>query len=142
MQKIIIGREYPAAATELVKNAKNEIKILVFDWRWYDGQPGARIQKFNNEILAAKRRGVAVRAVVNNNIICPFLKAQGIDVKRVNSNRTLHIKMILVDSKILLVGSHNFSMNAFELNHEMSVLLDEPVAVLKAEKFFENVCHL
>jgi len=140
--KIIIGREYPDKIIEAVKSAKNEIRILMYDWRWYSHQPAARIQKLNNELLAAVRRGVKVRAVLNMPHILQILKNNGIDVKVADTAKTMHIKMVIIDDKKLFVGSHNLSINAFELNHEMSVYLEDPASILRCTKFFESLCLL
>jgi len=138
--KLLIGREYPDEIIEAVKNAKNSIKILMYDWRWYSHQPAARIQKLNQEIIRATRRGVTVRAVLNDISILQILKANGIDARVTNVHRTMHIKLVVIDEKLLFIGSHNFSINGFELNHEMSVRLDDVETVLKCNNFFDRVC--
>jgi phosphatidylserine/phosphatidylglycerophosphate/cardiolipin synthase-like enzyme len=142
MQEIIIGREYPKKVIELVKNSKKYINILIYDWRWYDGEQGSRIQKFNNEIIRASQRGVKITSIVNNDFVCTALQNCGIDIKRVNSHRTMHIKMIIIDDEYLLLGSHNLTKNAFELNHEISSLSDDQNSITKCNNFFQNLCRL
>lgn len=142
MQKIIIGREYPEVITNLVKQAKQSIKILIYDWRWYSSECCATIQKFNNEILASSRRGVDVFALVNNDFICSVFADTKIRIKKINSKKTMHVKMIIIDQKYLLIGSHNLTKNAFALNHEISVLLDDQESIKRCDDFFNNICHL
>jgi len=137
--QIIIGREYPDIITNLVKQSKQTIKILIYDWRWYSHEPGTRVQKFNNEILAAIRRGVEVSAVVNSRVISDVLRANGVITKVCDSSKVMHIKMIIVDGQKLLLGSHNLTKNAFELNHEMSVLLDDCEAISRCDQFFNAI---
>lgn len=139
MQKIIIGREFPEVVTKLVKEATQSIKILIYDWRWYSGEPGSKVQKFNNEILQASRRGVDVSALVNSDFIFTPLRDQKISVKRINSSKIMHIKMIIVDGKYLVLGSHNLTKNAFELNHEISVLIDDVDSIARCDKFFNTM---
>ena len=62
MQKIIIGREFPKEATKLIKSAKHNIKILIYDWRWYPTEIASRIQQFNNSVVHASNTGVSVSA--------------------------------------------------------------------------------
>lgn len=139
MQKIIIGREYPDIITNLVKNAKKSIDILIYDWRWYDGQVGTKIQLFNNEIIRASARGVCVRAIVNNHFaVAPFSNC-GIQIKKANLKNILHVKMLIFDSEFLVLGSHNLTKNAFEINHEISALLDDQESIKKCEVFFDNI---
>jgi phosphatidylserine/phosphatidylglycerophosphate/cardiolipin synthase-like enzyme len=142
MQEIIIGREYPAIITEYVKNAKQSIKILIYDWRWYGDEIGASIQLFNNELLQASNRGVNVSVLVNNDYILPILKSSKISVKKVNTSKVMHVKLVIIDQKYLFLGSHNLTKNAFDLNHEISVLLDDVESINKCSNFFDNLCLL
>lgn len=140
MQQIIIGREYPPLIIEAIKNAKVSIKILMYSWRWYSQDVGARIQKLNNEIVQAVNRGVDVDVVLNSASIINILKQNRIKAKVTNSSKTMHIKMVIIDNKNVFVGSHNFSMNGFEINHEMSVLSDDQESINKCNKFFDQIC--
>jgi phosphatidylserine/phosphatidylglycerophosphate/cardiolipin synthase-like enzyme len=142
MSKIIIGREYPKIIIPAIKEAKNAIDILVYDWRWYENNLGSQIQKFNQEILNAVRRGVSVRALVNNNYVPSILSNEKLFIKRVNTSRIMHIKLILIDQKKLFIGSHNLTQNAFELNHEISVLIEDIESISRCLRFFETLCHL
>lgn len=138
MEKIIFGREYPAVVIKLVKDAQQSIKILMYVWMWYDGEIGASIQKFNNEIIQANLRGVDVTALVNLGNADDKLRQQKINVKRIYTTKIMHIKLVIVDDKYLLIGSHNFTKRAFDLNHEVSVFIDDPVSVDQCVKFFNT----
>src|SRR5574343_1940725 len=116
MQQIIIGREYPDIITNLVKNAKQSIKILIYDWRWYYNEVGSKIQLFNNEILNASNRGVEISVLFNNDFILKVFENSKINVKKVNTKKVMHFKMVIIDNKYLLLGYHNLTKNAFELN--------------------------
>lgn len=142
MTKIIIGREFPDILIPAIKNAKSTIDILIYDWRWYQNEPGTRIQKFNNAIVSAVERGVAVRCLVNHNALTNLLQSQKITAKQVNSSKTMHAKMIIIDEKVLFVGSHNLTKNAFELNHEISVQIDDENEIARCKTFFNNLCLL
>lgn len=137
--QLFVGREYPDVVIEAVENAKHSIKILMYDWRWYSHQPGARIQKLNQAIIRATRRGVSVRAVLNNGMILALLRQNGIDARIMNTARTMHIKLVIVDDALILLGSHNFSINAFELNHEMSVRSDDALVAARCVDFFNDI---
>ena len=147
---IIIGRKYPDEIMRAVKEARQSILILMYDWRWYANEPGARIQRFNQEILTAVRRGVRVVVRLNNavnfeskmnvrNFVAQPLKAGGVDVKSVISKKTMHVKMVIVDEKNVFLGSHNLTKNAFELNHEISIFTDDTEAVTECIAFFKAI---
>lgn len=140
MVKLLIGREYPDEVIEAVKNAKSDIKIFMYDWRWYSNQPGARIQKLNQEIIKASKNGVDVRVVLNNTSILSILKSNGIKAITTRATRTMHAKIVIIDEKLLFIGSHNFSINGFELNHEMSLKLDDKSIISRCNTYFNNLC--
>lgn len=141
MQKILIGREYPAFLIEKIRTAKHSIKVLAFAWYWYENDLGASMQKFNYELIRAHQRGVDVSGVANYfNGRAPFLEEK-IKIKIAKLSHIVHAKFIIVDNNCLILGSHNLSKNAFELNHEVSVVLDDPVAIARCETFFNNICR-
>ena len=133
---LLIRREYPKEVIPLIEKAKNSIKIIVYEWRWYENQLGSSIQLFNNAIIRAKKRGVEVKAVLKNQKISKKLKDQKIWVKEVDFSKTLHVKLIMIDNEIVILGSHNFTLNAFHINDEVSVIIKSPEIVEKLLKHF------
>lgn len=140
--QIVVSREYPLVLIPMIKAATQSIKILMYSWRWYPEQVGSNIQKFNNEIIKANRRGVQVSAVVNFDDFSRHILAENINIKATPTANTMHIKMILIDSKYLITGSHNLTMNAFEINHEMSIITDDKESINACELFFDRVIDL
>jgi phosphatidylserine/phosphatidylglycerophosphate/cardiolipin synthase-like enzyme len=65
-----------------------------------------------------------VRALVNNDAVKARLEIGGVNVRRLHSKKLLHTKMILIDNKKLVIGSHNFTQSAFTMNEEASVMLE------------------
>ena len=133
---LLIKREYPKEVIPLIEKAKNSIKIIVYEWRWYENQLGSSIQLFNNAIIRAKKRGVEVKAVLKNQKISKKLKDQKIWVNEVDFSKTLHVKLIILDNEIVILGSHNFTLNAFHINDEVSVIIRSPEIVEKLLKHF------
>ena len=142
MQKVIIGREYPEVITPLIEQCQHSLDILVFDWRWYANEPNSTIQKLNLAIVDANRRGVKVRALVNNNIMPTILHLQGLQVRRVGTKSMMHIKLLIFDNQKMVIGSHNLSKNAFLFNHEISMLTDDLTEIARCKNYFEMLCHL
>lgn len=140
--QVIIGREYPQVLTPLINEAQHSIEILVFDWRWYSNEPNAPVQLFNSAILNASERGVKVRCLVNNNIMPTILQLHKLSVKRVGTKKMMHVKFIIIDQKIIVIGSHNFSKNAFQFNHEVSLLSNDEAVITRCRKYFDNLCLL
>ena len=118
----IIGKEFSIKVIPLIESAKKSIEIVVFDWRWYPQDPGAAVQLFNQAIVRAARRGVKVRAIANCDEIIQVLREQNIDAKKLISKKLVHCKFMLIDGEIVIVGSHNYTQSAFQMNHEISVI--------------------
>lgn len=128
----IFGSDFNSIVLPLLSNAKEEILLVIFDWRFESLEAKTAIQLFNRAIIDASQRGVIVRAVVNHRGVAQRLLNLGIKAKVLESQRLLHTKMLLIDGKKVIVGSHNYSQSAFTSNYELSVFFD----------FFENVDEL
>lgn len=135
----IIGSEFPKIVIPLLKEAKHSIDLVVFDWRWYPDQITHPVQQFNIALVNAVNRGVNVRAIVHHTMLIPILNKIGIQARRVKDRRMVHAKMILIDRQKLIIGSHNFTRNAFTHNIETSVVVDVPPEITRFSEFFENL---
>ena len=141
-KNILVGNEFPKRVIPLIKSAKSSIDIIVFDWRWYPDQVGSNIQIFNNALIKVARNGVRCRAITNFNSNFDVLKSNKINAKKWSSRKTLHTKLLLIDNKIAIVGSHNYTMNAFNINHELSILIDQPAFIERLKHYFNNLWQL
>jgi len=135
----IIGRQFPKTVIPLIESAKKTIDIIVFDWRWYPQDPGAAVQLFNQSIVRAVRRGVKVRAIANSNEIVKTLKSVGVEAKRLISVNLVHAKLMIIDSEKIIIGSHNYTQSAFQMNYEISVVLDKPENISDFFSFFNSL---
>lgn len=138
----IIGAEYPKKVIPLIDGAKKNIDIVVYDWRWYPDQIAHPVQQLNAAIVRASQRGVFVRAVVNADLNLQVLNNAGIKARRLADKRTLHTKMILIDNRTLILGSHNFTRNAFGANIETSIAVEVPEDITRFTEFFNNLYGL
>jgi len=135
----IIGKEFPNKVIPLIDSAKHSIDIIVFDWRWYPQNPGSPVQLFNQALVRAVRRGVKVRAIANNIEIISTLKNVGVQAKKLVTPRLVHVKMMIIDGQKVILGSHNYTESAFQMNYELSVLLDEVEPDNQFLEFFNNL---
>ena len=135
----IIGKEFPKKVIPLIDNARKSIDIIVFDWRWYPQDPGASVQLFNQAIVRATRRGVKVRAIANNDEIVKVLNANGCEAKKLLTKKLVHSKLMIIDDEIVITGSHNYTESAFQMNLELSVILDNLEKITDFSNFFQNL---
>lgn len=139
MIQVLSGRQFPTAVIPLIEKAKNSIDIIVFDWRWYGAEPGTSVQLFNQAIIRAIRRKVKVRALVNSQSIVLLLRRNGIEAKHVVCQKLMHCKMMIIDEKKVITGSHNYTKSAFHLNIELSVLIEQDPSLSQFLQFYNNV---
>jgi len=137
----IFGGDFPIKVLPLIEGAKQSIRIIVFDWRWYPSDPGCACQKFNNSIIRARSRSVAVSVLTNCNDVLNILRKAGIMAKKPFSKRLLHSKIIIIDDKHLVIGSHNYTQSAFTSNFEISAILYNCDDLSLFIQYFNSLCH-
>lgn len=135
----LIAGKFVEDSIAIINAAKNSIDVCVFDWRWYPDDPGAPCQRFNQSIVQAARRGVKIRALVNGQRVQQHLSSIGAEVKRHISKHLLHLKMMIIDEKTVITGSHNYTQSAFTSNYELSVILSDGIDVTPFKEFFDNL---
>lgn len=136
MFEFVNGREFPNKVIPLIESAKRSIDIIVFDWRWYPQDPGATVQLFNQAIIRAARRGVQVRAITNNDEINKVLNENGVKSKRIQTKKLMHCKLMIIDENVVITGSHNYTQSAFNMNLELSVIIESPGPIETVNDYF------
>jgi len=122
--QIIIGSEFAKTLIPIIDQAKNEILISVFLWNYYFGEPGCQVQKFNQALIKASQRGVKVKGLTAGIQKLRKMSDLGCSIKESNFANKLHNKIIIIDQKWCVIGSHNLTKNALERNYEVSVCFE------------------
>lgn len=140
--KPIIGSQFPTILIPLIEDSKKSIDIVVFDWRWYPQDPGASCQLFNQAIVRAARRGVKIRAIANNDEIVKTLNDCGVFARRLKTKNLVHVKLIIIDQKYVILGSHNYTQSAFTMNLELSTCFEPNEFMSEYQSFFDRLWGL
>ncbi len=126
---------YPALIGQ-IGAAQKSIDLVMYLWKIsarIDNKPGELVRALG----AAGRRGVTVRVVLENSghdeelnrtnrEAAAQLQLEGITAVFDSPAVTTHVKMVVVDQRFCLIGSHNLTQSALGRNHEISILLDNP----------------
>jgi phosphatidylserine/phosphatidylglycerophosphate/cardiolipin synthase-like enzyme len=131
----VIGNQYPTIVVPIITAAQQTIDIIMYEWKWYTHESAGGMEKLNLAIVDACRRGVQVRVLMNiesmghaitkiNGRTATFLQQRGAVVKFGQVGVATHAKMIILDKRICVLGSHNYSKGAFTRNQEVSVLIE------------------
>jgi hypothetical protein len=137
--KDISGRAYEPAVIELLDGAKKSISVSM-----YSISLGTKyrnpVRLLLNDLLEARERKVSVTLYLNTrfrdvdkaklrlieNPELKRLKDAGCVIHLMPSTRTLHDKLIIVDSRYVVEGSTNWSISALRENFESATLIDSP----------------
>lgn len=101
--------------------------------------------RISTEVLAAHRRGVAVRLITDNDkafdrgsdVIA--LRDEGVSVRVDQSAAHMHHKFALFDGRWLLNGSYNWTHSAAAENEENLVLCNDPALLRQFGEAFESL---
>lgn len=132
--KILYGQAYYPEVKKLISQARHSVYLYMYVVALYPENKNSPVTNLVNELLNAKERGVYVKVVlelspairqverVRNDAAYSFLKNAGVDVNYDTTGRTHHLKTVIIDRKILVVGSHNWTEGALKFNYETSLL--------------------
>lgn len=135
----IIGQQFLKKVVPIIDQTKNSLKIVVFDWRWYGNDPGNPVQIFNQAIVRAVRRGVKIEVIGNSEPVLRTLRSVGVQARKIVSKNLVHAKMIIIDDRDVIVGSHNFTYSAFTKNHEVSLYIQAAPQAQELINYFHNL---
>lgn len=120
------GKQYQKDLISLLENAKSSIKISMYNFEY---------KKLARILKKKARNGVDVVVFYYKKDVEFYKKIDAIQVKR----RKLHTKLAIIDNKIIIFGSANWSKKSFRRNYEMNYISDRKDLVEQTLHFFENI---
>lgn len=138
--QILADKEFIKMAIKLVKEAKSSIDISTFKAELAHNPRGLCVAPFWETLFDKSGVSLKVRMLINwnekrhsvpktNILVMKKLKAVNADVRMLHNNRCCHSKLIIIDKKILLMGSHNLSTKSCTENFENSIMIEDKKAV-------------
>lgn len=134
--KDISDRKYQDELYNRLQKAKKSIVVSMYLIKLYNkDQKQGPIDYLLNELSDAIDRGVKVTLYLNtkyrsddsgelyNNPEFKALKEKGAKIYLVDSTRLHHDKLVIIDEKYILEGSHNWSVSALKESTESSTLI-------------------
>lgn len=140
--KALIGKAYAPRVCELLDAARDSVLVFMFDWRWYKNDFSCDTSLVNQAMVRAVRRGVKVRALVNYSEVLEQLRAVGIECRKLNSAKLMHAKCLVVDGRVVVMGSHNLTENAMGRNIELSLDFVDEVFAAQLSIYHETLWSL
>ncbi len=126
-----------------LQNANRSIHIIAFELKYYARYPESKTNILVEDIIEARRRGVDVRIIVDQyskeNNAFGLLRDEGVDIVYDSESVTTHAKTVIVDSRVVILGSTNFSYYGLEKNNEVDVFIDSGEIAVFYEAYFMEI---
>ena len=139
----ITDRMYFTQVHDILKNSKKSIHMIVFEIKYYPTYQDSLENILVRDLIEAKKRGVDVKILVDGsfkeNSALDYLKKNGIDIRYDAENVTTHAKIIIVDNKIVIIGSTNWSYYSLEKNYEANVVLISELIADYFDRYFQRL---
>lgn len=148
--RVVKNEQYGPVAQELIKGAKNSIRIVMFEMAYYEQHQSTPTNVLIRELIGAKKRGVKVEVILEikeaddrttrrNRRTGKILSEGGVDVLYDSPSKTTHTKMMIVDDHLVLLGSTNWTYNALTDNNEVSVLIRSKEVAKDLTEYFNKL---
>lgn len=134
------------ALTNELKNAKDNVKIAIYSFT---------NREISKAIRDSARRGVKYQIIfdhkgnidnsysqigylakLNNVSVCTL---EGKESKNDKYNGIMHNKLAIIDNKVMIMGSANWTKSAFELNYESMIISENKDYINKANAYFSKM---
>ena len=134
---VLKNKDFFPALLKIIDDAQDEIFVSMFSFR-----TGVHKRSYPDRILAhlasAVKRGVKVQVILENTgnpadalggqnrQTKKLLEERGAVVYLDSPKKTTHTKLIVIDRRLVILGSHNLTQSALKYNNEISLLVDSP----------------
>jgi len=132
--QLVTDVQYFEVAKKLIHEAKYSIQVMMFEMGYYDKYPNTPSNLLVKELMNATKRGVKVEVILEvkegedrtakrNRHTGKILSEGGVEVIYDPLSKTTHAKLMVVDGRLTLLGSTNWTYYALTSNNEASVLI-------------------
>ena len=137
---LLSGKEYLPFVKDLIDGSASEIRVLMYYFR-FTNRKDSPTRSLMESLVAAVQRGVGLQVILDrdrktdvyhsfriNRSAYQHLKSLGIPVRYDRPEQVTHSKVLLVDRRWVVTGSHNWTANSLLNYDDLSVCLDSPQA--------------
>lgn len=143
----ISARDYFKTALREISKAQVSIDLFMFVVSFNPNEPKSKPARLLKSLVEAKKRGVEVNVYLDQNVdlfngtneiegknneAVDYIKMNGLNVYMDDKYNYSHSKALVIDKKIALIGSSNWSRSAFNRNQEANILV-------RSEKFAKEI---
>ena len=147
--QVLVDQDYYYSMLDDLRSANSTIYVAMYEMKYDPDDSFDWANDLIRELVNAKQRGINVSVAIEyrtyfgymdvNLPAYNYLLSNGVNVKLDNETDTDHLKLVIIDNKIVYVGSHNWSESALYYNHETSVrIVSEETAQIFIEYLEDN----
>jgi len=134
--ELLNDEKYYYYVLNALSSAKKEINIIMFSI-----YKCKKTEDLIYALINARKKGIMVRVILDgevesNRALKHLLSSERIPVKLTKHQRT-HNKLIIIDDKVVVLGSHNWTDKALFENRESSVAIIDKKIVNREKDYFE-----
>lgn len=148
--QLLLDEEFLPFTINLIESAHHSIDISTFKAELIVKPRGKRLKRLFDLIIAKARLGIPVRFLISkrenyghiplsNVLAIRELKAAPIKVRHLRNSRLCHAKIIIVDNRFAIIGSHNLSIRSCCENFECSLFYDDEYTVKHLSSVYTRV---
>ena len=148
--QLVTDAQYFPVAKKMIQEAKSSIQVMMFEMGYYNEHPNTPSNHLVKELINAKKREVKVEVILEardaedrttkrNRHTGKILSEGGIDVIYDSLSKTTHAKFMVVDGRLTLLGSTNWTYYALTDNHEASVFIRSKEVAKELTDYFKKV---
>jgi phosphatidylserine/phosphatidylglycerophosphate/cardiolipin synthase-like enzyme len=148
--QLVTDAQYVEIAKKLIREAKTAIQVMMFEMGYYGEHKNTPSNALIRELIEARKRGVKVEVILEvregedrttkrNRHTGRVLSDGGVEVIYDSVSKTTHAKLMMVDGKLTLLGSTNWTYYALSNNHEVAVLIRSKEVAKELKDYFQRV---
>ncbi|ASA78527.1 phospholipase [Thermococcus sp. 5-4] len=142
--KLLTDREYYSEVLRAIEEASDSIYVMMFSMKYDPDDSFDWANDLIRALVAAKNRGVDVHVLLEDGIesneeAYSYLRSHGVDVSFDSPETTLHAKVIVIDGRLIFLGSHNWSESALYWNHEVSLMIASEELAERLIGYFKSI---
>ena len=150
MTVIIKDEGFLPCARALITSAQTSIFISSFKIEVSPKPRGRKLMQFFDILSQRAKEQIDVRVLTNkqneqgyvpasNGRAIIYLKKNQIKVRVLPNQRIAHVKIIIIDNRRALIGSHNLSIKSCQSNFELSCLISDIESIKYLSTLYDNV---
>jgi len=132
--KLLFGKKYFISLHKALSEAEDSIYVAMYLISLPSGEDvNNPVSVLVEDLVEAKKRGVYVKVVLDdtkfnvNYLGFRRLKEAGVDIGLDSPGKLMHGKGIVIDKRLVFIGSTNWTRASIRNNHEFTLLVDSPL---------------